>query len=200
MSTEPPTIEGKRDYSRLLTWKSTSAGMWAWLIQRIAALALIPAYDMTPYTVRRDFSYEEASRFDIPPAALVGLLVPGVFGRGPAGHAAPWDRVEVGYIGVLPLVLAALALILRRDRRIPPLAAIAGVGLLLALGRHAMLHGWFYWLIPGFDKIRVPARSIVLLDFGLAALATLGLDTLLRPFSARAAGMYRRVMRLVRNH
>jgi succinate dehydrogenase/fumarate reductase cytochrome b subunit len=34
--------QGKREWHRLTTWKGSSAGSWAWLLQRLAALFLIP--------------------------------------------------------------------------------------------------------------------------------------------------------------
>jgi hypothetical protein len=54
------------------------------------------------------------------------------------------------------------------------------IALLLALGGYSALHGWLYATIPGFGQLRAPARFILLLDLALAALAALGLDTLLR--------------------
>ncbi|HSR32578.1 MAG TPA: YfhO family protein, partial [Anaerolineae bacterium] len=57
---------------------------------------------------------------------------------------------------------------------------------LLALGGESLLHGWAYWLLPGFGQLRAPARAILLLDFALAGLAALGLDLLLGPLGLRA--------------
>jgi hypothetical protein len=76
-----------------------------------AALTLLPAYEMAGHTARGHLAYEEATRYTLPPRALIGLLAPGFYGRGPAGFWGPWDRVEVGYAGVTTLVLAALGLI-----------------------------------------------------------------------------------------
>ena len=160
-----------------------------------AALALIPGYEMAGHTVRAEMSYQEASRYSLPPVGLVGLLIPGFFGRGPAGFWGPWDRVEVGYIGVLPLILAALAILLRRDRLTRFLLGLAIVSLLLAFGGYTILHGWLY-LLPGFDKVRAPARFIYLLDFSLAALAALGLDVLLRPLDHRIRAVFRRLLKI----
>ena len=161
----------------------------------LAALALIPSYEMASHTVRAEMTYQEASRYSLPPVGLVGLIIPGLFGRGPAGFWGPWDRVEVGYIGVLPLILAALAALLRRDRLTRFLLGLAIVSLLLAFGGYTILHGWLY-LLPGFDKVRAPARFIYLLDFALAALAALGLDALLRPLGHRTRAVFRRLMKL----
>lgn len=71
-----------------------------------AALMLLPAYQMAGHTSRGHLTYDEAARYSLPPRALVGLLAPGFYGRGPAGFWAPWDRVEVGYAGVATLALA----------------------------------------------------------------------------------------------
>jgi hypothetical protein len=58
-----------------------------------------------------------------------------------------------------------------------------------------VVHGWAYLLLPGFGQIRAPARSIVLLDLALAALAALGLDLLLRPLDRRARALLGRAWR-----
>jgi len=161
----------------------------------LAALALIPGYEMASHTVRAEMSYQEASRYSLPPVGLVGLIIPGLFGRGPAGFWGPWDRVEVGYIGVLPLILAGLAVLLRRDKLTRFLVGLAIVSLLLAFGGYTILHGWLY-LAPGFDRVRAPARFIYLLDFSLAALAALGLDALLRPLGHRMRAVFRRLLKV----
>jgi hypothetical protein len=160
-----------------------------------AALTLLPSYEMASYTVRAEMSYQEASQYSLPPVGLVGLLIPGFFGRGPGGFWGPWDRVEVGYIGVLPLILAALAVVLRRDRLTRFFLGLAIISLLLALGGFVIPHGWLY-LLPGFDKLRAPARFIYLLDFSLAALAALGLDALLRPLSYGMRAVFRRLLKI----
>ncbi len=73
-----------------------------------AALTLLPAQEMAGHTGRGHLPYDEATRYSLPPRALIGFLAPDFYGRGPAGFWGPWDRVEVGYAGVATLVLAAL--------------------------------------------------------------------------------------------
>jgi hypothetical protein len=162
----------------------------------LAALTLVPAYEMAGYTARAYMPYDEASRYSLPPAALIGLLVPDLYGRGPGGFWGPWDRVEVGYLGVLTLVLAVLALLLRRDRTSGFFAFLAISGLLLALGRYSPVHRLFYRFVPGFDRVRVPARALILFDFGTASLAALGLDELLRTLGDRTRAVFHRAVRL----
>ncbi|MCW5853434.1 MAG: YfhO family protein [Anaerolineae bacterium] len=144
----------------------------------LAALTLLPAYELTGLTRRAALSYANASLYSLPPAGLIGLVAPHLHGRSPAGFWADWPRVEVGYLGVLPLVLAAVGL--TRGRRALFWALLALLGLLLALGPATPVHRLFYTWVPGMSQLRAPARLILLLDFGLAGLAALGLDTLLQ--------------------
>jgi hypothetical protein len=162
----------------------------------LSAPVWLPAYEMAAYTARADYHYGQATGYSLAPAQLVGLLVPGFFGRGPSAHWGAWDRVEVGYAGVLSLLLATLALLAGREPAGRPgeaepgdetalpdsyrFASLAAFGLLLAMGGYTVVHGWLYGLVPGLGGMRAPARAVFLLDFGLAALAAMGLDVLLR--------------------
>jgi hypothetical protein len=146
----------------------------------LSALLLLPAYEMSRYTPRAALSYPEAARYSLHPAQLVGLLIPNYFGRDPALHWGPWDRVETGYIGLLTLLLAIIGGRLYRGKLKSYFITLGGVSLLLALGGFSVLHGWLYVSTPGFDQLRAPARFILLLDFSLAALAALGVDLLTR--------------------
>ena len=167
-----------------------------------SALMLLPAQEMAAHTGRGHLAFDEATRYSLPPQALIGLLAPDFYGRGAVGFWGPWDRVEVGYAGVATLVLAAVGLgaVSTRwicNRRLPLsdpqssrepsagfpagfFALLLPAALLLAMGRYTPLYGLLYRWVPAFDQVRVPARLIVLADFGLAALAAYGLDRLAR--------------------
>ncbi len=173
---------GHRQYGwRALLHMSSLLAVTLVVALGVAAPALIPGYEMSRLSLRVELTYQDASQYSLPPAALIGLLVPGIFGRGPGGYWGPWARVEVGYVGILTLLLAGLALLLRRDRLTRFLALLIVLAVFLALGNFTILHGWMYRFVPGFNQIRAPARFIYLLDFALAWLAALGLDALLRP-------------------
>ncbi|MDE3089849.1 MAG: YfhO family protein [Chloroflexota bacterium] len=161
----------------------------------LSAPALLPSIEMAQHTLRATFSYEQAVQYSLPPAQLIGLLVPGFFGRAPQDAWGPWSRVEVGYIGILPLLLALLAFALRRDTPTRFFAALALIGLALALGGYAILHGWLYQGVPGFGQLRVPARFIVIFDFGIAALAAFGFDVLRRGIPAERVALFKRITR-----
>jgi len=152
-----------------------------------AALALLPAGEMAAHTGRGHLPYEEATRYSLPPRALIGLLAPGFYGRGPAGFWGPWERVEVGYAGVATLVLAAVGVASRFTSRASRsdfptgfFVLLVMLALPLAMGRYTPLYGLLYRYVPTLDQVRGPARLILLADLGLAALAAYGLDRLLR--------------------
>lgn len=148
----------------------------------LSAAALLPTLEMTGYTARAGLSYEDAARYSLPPQALIGLVAPDVYGRGPAAFTGTWDRVEVGYMGALALalvVVGAVAGLRRRDGLTLWLVIVAAVALLLALGAYFPLHRLAYTLIPGFQSIRVPARFVLLFNFAGAILAAQGVRYLM---------------------
>ncbi len=155
----------------------------------LAAPVILPALQLTAYTSRASWNYTEAAGYSLAPAQWIGWLIPGFFGRGPQFHWGAWPRVEVGYLGILPLILAALALVLRRTPRTWIWVGLALASFVLALGIYAIPHGWLT-LLPGFNQLRAPARLVLVTDFALAALAAIGLDAALRPLvGAGQAGL-----------
>jgi hypothetical protein len=176
---QPPTSN--------LLWPLLALAVTAVVAVGLSALVLLPAFEYTRLSPRAALSYRDAARYSLVPALLGEMLVPALFNsREPAVYWGVWDRVAAGYLGILPLILAGLAIFLRRGRRIRLFVVLAIVSFLLALGGESVVHGWAYLLLPGFGQLRAPARLVVLLDFSLAALAALGLDRFLHPLDRRS--------------
>lgn len=158
----------------------------------LTAPILLPAYEMTAFTERGDFLYQDTIAFSLAPTqALAGLVTPGFFGRGPALHWGLWDRVETPFVGVTTLLLALGALFVappRTRRELWPWVAVAVFGLVTALGVYAVFHGWLTVLLPGFDSFRAPARAIVLWAFAMSVLGGIGVDQVVRTFDAARVG------------
>lgn len=124
------------------------------------------------------------------PKWLLLMLVPDLLGgSGSLGQPAffgPYNLAEVtGYVGVLPLVAAAvLAGRLRLRPRLPEWAvwlALAAGGALLALGGRTPL-GSLLVHVPFFGGLRLQSRNIAITDLALAVLLAYWVD---QPFSAQ---------------
>ena len=160
----------------------------------LTAPVLLPAAELTGYTERSDFSYQETVAFSLAPVQAIGLLTPGFFGRGPALHWGLWERVELPYAGVATLILAVAAMLLaatRTRRQLWPWVGLGLFGLATALGIYAIVHGWLTALLPMFDQFRAPARALVLWTFALAVMGAVGVDLVARQGLAAVDGSAR---------
>lgn len=160
----------------------------------LSALTLLPTYEMNELTRRGAFSYEQTVNYSLPWQGLVGIVAPGFYGRGAQAFWGAWDRVEYGYMGAVAVVLA-LGTILNlgklgignwglgigneeglRPRELWFYVGLVVLGLLLALGGNTPVHravlGWAQ--LP----FQVPARFVLLMNFGLAMLAGEGIKRL----------------------
>lgn len=150
----------------------------------LSALTILPALEMVGWTARSGMSYDDAARFSLNANALTGAFSPLLFGRGPGGFWAPWDRVGLAYVGVLPLMLAIVGVAWRpgwaRAQPLPTLFLLLTLALAaaLALGPQTPLHRLAYEVVPGFRSVRAPGRFLVLTGFALALLAARGFDAL----------------------
>jgi hypothetical protein len=163
----------------------------------LSALLLFPAYEMSQHTPRAELPYQEAAQYSLHPTQMVGLLVPNYFGRDPALHWGPWDRVETGYIGIITLMLALVGAFIYPGRIKYFFIGLGTIALLLAMGGYSLLHGWLYAIMPGFDQMRAPARFILLLDFSLAILAALGLNQLMQPLVEKSKATYQKLLKVL---
>jgi len=102
-----------------------------------------------------------------PLRALEGYRHPG------DGKSLYWE--VTGYVGILPLVLAAVALAFGiRRRAVVMLAALLLVSLLLVLGPGGGLFHLFWNAVPGFRYFRFQSRFLLFADLALALLAGIG--------------------------
>jgi hypothetical protein len=152
----------------------------------LAAVQLLPAVDVLAQSNRLDQGYAEITKHSFPPRQLPSLAFPYLFG----GAAGPFYRVPYwgagtyyielyGYIGLVTLTLALLALLdVLRNARVRFWAIVCLVGLLLAFGSNTPIYT--VWAkLPVLHSIRVPGRHLMEVDLALAVLAGFGLQALL---------------------
>ncbi|HYE13711.1 MAG TPA: hypothetical protein VD968_04635, partial [Pyrinomonadaceae bacterium] len=176
----------------LVMWRAAPARKWylwsliflaAGLV--LAAVQILPTYELMRNSLRAKTSFDFFSSFSLPPRFLLTFLAPYVLGGGDGRLflapyvSEPFYGEYIGYVGLGALMLAAVALPLRRDARAKFWWAVAVVALALALGRNwpFKLYGVIYYT-PVLGLFRVPARHMMEVDFALAVLAGRGLTAL----------------------
>ncbi|HHB89935.1 MAG TPA: hypothetical protein ENK60_01350 [Anaerolineae bacterium] len=164
----------------------------------IIAPLLLPGLEVAQFTERSQWTYAQTVGYSLSPAQLIGLVIPGFFGRSPGMHWGLWPRVEMGYIGVFTLILAMMGVLLRRDRLTWLLVGLGVVALAFSLGIYSVVHGWFTWLLPGLDQLRAPSRFIFLFDLALALLAGRGLQAMMDPWDVQDVRLVWGVWRFLR--
>ncbi|HLH22801.1 MAG TPA: YfhO family protein [Chloroflexota bacterium] len=168
-----------KDRLRALAW---ALGLYALLVAlglALTAVQLLPTAEVQREGIRGGgLPYAEAISFSLPPPLLLRSLLPG-FWDNPFGE-------YVGYVGTIPLCLGVLALAAARGRWVALGAALAGLGLVLAIGGYNPLYPLLYQIVPGLGLFRVPARWLFVYSFGMALLAGLGAEWAWRAGRARA--------------
>lgn len=146
----------------------------------LTAVQWLPTAEFARNSFRENLSYEWVARFSLPPENLVTLLIPDFFGN--AANLPYWGENYLWemsvYIGIVPLVLAALTVILDRRGKVFAMSLIAATAVVLALGEHTPLLKILYTLVPGFDRFRGSAKFVFVFSFATAILAGFGLSRL----------------------
>ncbi len=150
----------------------------------LAAIGLLPAVALLPLTVRAGLAPAQMARYSLPWPGLIGLWAPGFFGRGSQAFWGWWERVEVGYLGILPWLLAVLAIARRPRRQVLFPGVLTLLGVILALGPRTPFYQAL--LAPWGLPFRAPARFLLLFNLGMAMLAAMGVDWLAVSSRARA--------------
>jgi hypothetical protein len=153
----------------------------------LAAVQIVPTFELLRNSTRAAVDYDYFTSFSLPPRFVLTLLAPFLMGGGDgflfrAHYVGPTFYAEyVAYVGVISVMLALVALLIRPDRLTKFWTIVAAVSLLLALGSYAPL-GLYKLIVyvPVLNLFRVPARHLMEVDFALAVLAGRGLSALVR--------------------
>jgi hypothetical protein len=146
----------------------------------LAAIQLVPTLDFIRHSTRAGLDYSGVA-WGFPLAEMTHLLYPGFFGGSPQ------------YVGILPLVLAAAALFVKRARwEVAFWIALGVVALVLAFGEHTFFYSIAYLLAPGFGAVRDQERIIYLFSFAVSVLAGYGAIVLVQPLPRLVRKGFRR--------
>lgn len=169
----------------------------------LGAIQLIPFYELARLNFRQGAaSYQEVIGWAYPLRQVITFLIPDFFGN-PSHHGYldifthRWtavtqdftgqpintifwgikNYVEAGsYVGLLPILLGAVAVLRRKDRYVWIFASLAILSVLLAFG--APLYALLYHLLPGYNQLHTPFRWVFPYTASMAVLAGLGAESL----------------------
>ncbi len=154
----------------------------------IFAIQLLPSNELAALSRREVMTYDKSVDGSLAFGNLLTLVVPHLFGLTNAARDAlvpywngayylSWETAI--YIGVLPLFFALVALMIRRQPWMALFAGLALFAVLFALGDHFFVYRIFFNL-PLFNKLRTPARMMMVFSFAMSVLAGMGLAQALR--------------------
>jgi O-antigen/teichoic acid export membrane protein len=169
----------------------------------LGAVQLVPFLELARLNFRQgSATYQEIIGWAYPLRQVITFVIPDFFGN-PSHHAyfdvltRQWtaisenahgqpintifwgikNYVEAGsYVGILPLLLGAVALLRRRDRYVWIFASLAIVSFALSFG--VPLYALLYYLLPGYSQLHTPFRWVFPYSLSMAVLAGLGAESL----------------------
>lgn len=151
----------------------------------ISAIQLIPSFEISQFSARSSgLSSEWAYENSFHPLHFITFIFPYFFGHSISGHydipyggfGDFWDLC--GYIGILPFIFSLIAIcFLKNNKSVKILFIIAGVFMLLAMGKYGLIYIPFHYL-PVVKSYKCPGRFLIIVTFALSILAGFGFQYL----------------------
>ncbi|MFH1332870.1 MAG: YfhO family protein [archaeon] len=147
----------------------------------VTAIQLLPLIEVMPHTLQTQdaevASYEFSAKESVPFKHFATLFVPTLFGKRADNSywGAPSRLIDM-YLGILPLLLALIAIVFVKNKYKTPLVILAGFSTLFALGQYTPFFRIMYELIPGVSLFKVPGRMLTIFTFAMATLAAFGAE------------------------
>ena len=185
--------------------RKTSAARWLAIAGGLAlglglaACQVLPSAELLEHSTRgQNVSLGFLTAGSLPARNLITLLLPNFFGT-PATNCY-WGPGEIGlyaefcgYVGLLTLILAAIAILFGRGRKLLYFVILLAGSILFALGNQTPFY-LIFAKIPVINATRTPARFMFLAVFALSALSAYGLEHLLslngKPRTRRLVSIY----------
>jgi hypothetical protein len=148
----------------------------------LAAIQLLPAFEMIKHSARQTISYEWVGQFSFAPENFITIFIPEFLGD--SLKTPYWGRYYLWemslYIGILPLLLCALASFYNRNKFIKTFLIMALITTILALGKFTPIFKVLYAFVPGFNMFRGNSKFIFIVAFSLSVLSSFGAEYLQR--------------------
>lgn len=157
----------------------------------VAGLAMssflsLSVWQYSQYSVRggggSGLGYQSATNWSLHPLEMINLIIPSFTGFGGSSYWGPMPFTDYPiYFGLVMIVLAGLAMVIRRERITWFFAGLFVFSLVVAFGKYLpILYGPMYEYLPLFNRFRVPNMISILMIFSVAVLAGFGMDSLIK--------------------
>src|SRR3989344_5886696 len=147
-----------------------------------ASFAILPLAEFLPATERSgDLPQNELYEFSYPPAHFITLIRPYYFGNHEHYWGAKNFQELAAYVGLVPLLLAPFALLVWKKFKPETIFALCLLALALALapGIHSPIYRFLIEQRMN-TSFAIPGRFVYFFDVGVAILAALGLNHLIK--------------------
>ncbi|MDN3513587.1 MAG: YfhO family protein [Candidatus Brocadia sp.] len=148
----------------------------------LAAIQLLPAFEMIQHSARQTISYEWVGQFSFAPENFITIFIPEFLGD--SLKTPYWGRYYLWemslYVGILPLLLCAVASFYDRNKFTKAFLVMALITTILALGKFTPLFKILYAIVPGFNMFRGNSKFIFIVAFSLSVLSGIGAEYLQR--------------------
>lgn len=168
----------------------------------LSAVQTLPTLELFPRSIMEGRTYEQATRATFSLKSLMTFFVPN-FLSGNSGSATYWGTGDITktyhYVGILPLILAVLAVLFVNKKRSGPFIALGVFSFLWYLGHYTMVSEIVYLLAPSIVRRAIKLFPVkAYFDFAVATLAGFGASFLLGFLStANRSGLTRLSKRLL---
>jgi len=146
----------------------------------LAAIQLLPAFEMIKHSTRQTLSYEWVGQFSFAPENFITLFMPEFLGD--SLKTPYWGRYYLWemslYVGIIPLMLCAIASFYNRNTFTKTFLIMALITMILALGKFTPLFKVLYSVVPGFNMFRGNSKFIFIIAFSLSVLSGIGAEYL----------------------
>ncbi len=166
-----------RKEARALPRVAALAGAAALMAVLLAAVAVIPAVEMTKGSLRAPADVVYAAAHSLDSRAAVGIIAPNVFGSVSAGTVWNFRAANALYLGIAVICLAVYGV--RKPVRALVPAAFVIVGALLSPGYKSVVWLAAHRFVPGFRFFRQPREYFIIAALGVIMLASFGVADLL---------------------
>ena len=151
----------------------------------VALVIYLPSLEYTPFSVRGGSDggagYNYATSWSFSPKELLTFFIPSALGFGGQTYWGDMPFTDYpNYMGIITLLLAIVGFVYKRDRFMWFLFTTSLLAIFISFGKNlSIIYDLFYSFFPFFDKFRVPAMILILVQFNTCIMAAIGMDYLI---------------------